>query len=340
MTCPECDEKLVDYLYDDLAPELKCKMDEHFKTCENCAKQLSQLQFVRTSFQQLSKHELPPMVHQRILAHNRDKTLKESSSWLTQWLFRPSIATAIIAVLAIGVFYYTQPFTPSETRRIKETVKAEKTGPGEANRDPMALIQRAALGPDREKKAEQTYPFDSKEIRLAKATPSLATSGEIYQTQPDVLFSKIAKTLLDEKENSRETSIPSKGALYTFELGNLYFSQGEFEKAIATYSIALTMSPKEEYTSIIRYQLALSYKQLNDCTSVVQVLDEIQKRNPQYPEIDKVFMMAGDCYLDLQAYDKAETNYTNFIKRFPDRQSLVADKLEQARMFRRVNLSY
>ena len=310
MKCPECDEKLVDYLYSDLSPELRSKMDEHFKTCENCAKQLSQLQFVRTSFQQLTKHELPPLVHQRILAHNKDKTLKERGSWLTQWLFRPLTATAIVALLAIGVFYYTQQFTPSETVRIKELVKAERT------------------------------PFNSKEILLAKAKPSLTTSGEIYQPQPGVLLSKIAKTLLEEKEKSQAPFIPSKGALYTFELGNLYFSQDEFEKAIATYSIALTMSPREAYTSIIRYQLALSYKKLNDCTSAVQVLDEIQERNPQYPEIDKVFIMAGDCYLDLQAYDKAETNYTNFINQFPDRKSLVADKLETARMFRRVNLSY
>jgi tetratricopeptide (TPR) repeat protein len=308
--CPECDEKLVDYLYNDLSPELRRKIDEHFKTCENCAKQLSQLQFVRTSFQQLTKHELPPLVHQRILAHNTDKTLKGRGSWLTQWLFRPSTATAIVALLAIGVFYYTQQFTPSETVRIKEIVKAERT------------------------------PFNSKEILLAKAKPSLTTSGDIYQTQPGVLLSQVAKTLLEEKEKSQAPFIPSKGALYTFELGNLYFSQDEFEKAIATYSIALTMSPKEAYTSIIRYQLALSYKKLNDCTSAVQVLDEIQERNPQYPEIDKVFIMAGDCYLDLQAYDKAETNYTNFINQFPDRKSLVADKLETARMFRRVNLSY
>ncbi|NOQ86533.1 MAG: tetratricopeptide repeat protein [Deltaproteobacteria bacterium] len=308
MKCPECDEKLVDYLYNDLSPELRRKIDEHFKTCENCAKQLSQLQFVRTSFQQLTKHELPPLVHQRILAHNTDKTLKGRGSWLTQWLFRPSTATAIVALLAIGVFYYTQQFTPSETVRIKEIVKAERT------------------------------PFNSKEILLAKAKPSLTTSGDIYQTQPGVLLSQVAKTLLEEK--SQAPFIPSKGALYTFELGNLYFSQDEFEKAIATYSIALTMSPKEAYTSIIRYQLALSYKKLNDCTSAVQVLDEIQERNPQYPEIDKVFIMAGDCYLDLQAYDKAETNYTNFINQFPDRKSLVADKLETARMFRRVNLSY
>ncbi|MCK5422860.1 MAG: tetratricopeptide repeat protein [Deltaproteobacteria bacterium] len=310
MKCPECDEKLVDYLYNDLSPELRRKIDEHFKTCENCAKQLSQLQFVRTSFQQLTKHELPPLVHQRILAHNTDKTLKGRGSWLTQWLFRPSTATAIVALLAIGVFYYTQQFTPSETVRIKEIVKAERT------------------------------PFNSKEILLAKAKPSLTTSGEVYQTQPGVLLSQVAKTLLEEKEKSQAPFIPSKGALYTFELGNLYFSQDEFEKAIATYSIALTMSPKEAYTSIIRYQLALSYKKLNDCTSAVQVLDEIQERNPQYPEIDKVFIMAGDCYLDLQAYDKAETNYTNFINQFPDRKSLVADKLETARMFRRVNLSY
>ncbi|MCK5514992.1 MAG: tetratricopeptide repeat protein, partial [Deltaproteobacteria bacterium] len=307
MKCPECDEKLVDYLYNDLSPELRRKIDEHFKTCENCAKQLSQLQFVRTSFQQLTKHELPPLVHQRILAHNTDKTLKGRGSWLTQWLFRPSTATAIVALLAIGVFYYTQQFTPSETVRIKEIVKAERT------------------------------PFNSKEILLAKAKPSLTTSGDIYQTQPGVLLSQVAKTLLEEKEKSQAPFIPSKGALYTFELGNLYFSQDEFEKAIATYSIALTMSPKEAYTSIIRYQLALSYKKLNDCTSAVQVLDEIQERNPQYPEIDKVFIMAGDCYLDLQAYDKAETNYTNFINQFPDRKSLVADKLETARMFRRVN---
>lgn len=340
MKCPECDEKLVDYLYNDLAPELKRKMDDHFKTCENCANQLSQLQFVRTSFQQLNKHELPPLVHQRILAHNKDKALKESASWLNQWLFRPLTATAVVALLALGIFYYTQPFIPSETGRMKEMVTVEKTGAGEETRDPIASAEHVASRSDREEKIEKTYPFDSRQIRLAKATASPAASGEIYQTQPDVLLSKIAETLLDEKENGQEPSIPSKGALYTFELGNLYFSQGEFEKAIATYSIALTMSPKEEYTSIIRYQLALSYKQLNDCTSVVQVLDEIQQRNPQYPEIDKVFMMAGDCYLDLQAYDKAETNYTNFINRFPDRQSLVADKLEKARMFRRVNLSY
>jgi len=79
---------------------------------------------------------------------------------------------------------------------------------------------------------------------------------------------------------------------------------------------------------------------LNDCSSAVQVLDDIQKRFPDYQDMDKVFKMAGDCYLNLEAYDKAETNYTNFISKFPDKQSEVVDKLETVREFQRVNLAY
>jgi len=324
--CPECDGKLVDYLYNELSPEERRKMDEHFKICENCVKQLSQLKFVHTSFQQLTKQEPGSLVHQRILAHAKDISLQERGSWLTRWLFRPSTATAMVALLAIGIFYYTQQYTPLETSTEKVIVKAEPV----------------ASETDREKKIERApsdIPLDSEEILLAKAKPPATAGGGIYQEQQGVL-TLVAKTLPEEKERSLALSIPSKNALYAFELGNLYFSQNEFEEAIANYSIALTMSPREAYTSIIRYQLALSYKNLNDCTSAVQVLDEIQKINPQYPEIDKVFIMAGDCYLDLQAYDKAEINYTNFISQFPDRKSQVDDKLETARNFRRVNLSY
>ena len=72
MKCPECDEKFVDYLYNELPPEEKLKMDEHLNSCESCTKQLSQLSFVRTSFQHLKGQEPPPLVHQRILAHAQD----------------------------------------------------------------------------------------------------------------------------------------------------------------------------------------------------------------------------------------------------------------------------
>jgi tetratricopeptide (TPR) repeat protein len=154
------------------------------------------------------------------------------------------------------------------------------------------------------------------------------------------LLHRATNRLLNDRGTGQVPSIRSQDALYAIELGDLYFSQGDWEKAIATYSIALTMNQNESNTSLLRYQLALCYKQLNDCSSAVQVLDDIQERFPNYKDMDKVFKIAGECYLNLQAYDKAETNYMNFITKFPDKQSEVVDKLETARKFRRVNLDY
>jgi len=127
--------------------------------------------------------------------------------------------------------------------------------------------------------------------------------------------------------------MPSKWATFTTHKVNL-------KRPVTTYSMALMMNPRERYADTIRYQLATSYKKLHDCNSAVKVLDDIQKSHPQHPEMDKVIMMTGDCYLDLHAYDKAETNYTNFISQYPERKSLVVDKLETAKKFRKVNLTY
>ena len=330
MKCPECNEKLVDYLYNDLPPEEKRTMDEHFKNCEHCAKQLSQFQSVRTTFQQLKTHEPHPLVHQRILAHAKDMDFQKRRSWLIQLLLRPSTATVMAALLVIGVFYYTQQFTSLKNNE-KVIIKAERRVKSGKERSQITRAKPMISEPSPEEEIATRL--------ITQARPPAAKSGDMNLEQLKAL-NQMARTFIENQEKDQALSIQSKDVLYAFELGNLYFSQSDFEKAIATYSIALMMNPREEYTSIIRYQLASSYKKLNDCKSAVKVLDEIQRRHPHYQEIDKVIIMAGDCYLDLQVYDKAETNYNNFIHQFPDRKSLVADKLETARKFRRVNLSY
>jgi tetratricopeptide (TPR) repeat protein len=311
MKCPECDGKFVDYLYNELAPDEKLRMDEHFKACAYCAKELSQLQFVSTSFQKLKNQEAPSLVHQRILAHSKDMAGQKRGSWLTQFIFKPAPATIMAVFIAMGVFYYNQQ-SPSPT---KNTVR---------------------ITPPLERSSATTPPVSQPMLVAQADSPA---PGMLPQEGTDVL-QRVTRSLRNDRGTGQAPSIQSQDALYAIELGNLYFSQGELEKAIATYSIALTMNPNESYTSLIRYQLALSYKQLNDCSSAVQVLDDIQKRFPDYQDMDKVFMMAGDCYLNLEAYDKAETNYSNFISKFPDKQSEVVDKLETARKFRSVNLAY
>lgn len=311
MKCPECDGKFVDYLYNELAPDEKLRMDEHFKDCAYCAKELSQLRFVSTSFQQLKHQEPPALVHQRILAHAKDMAPQQRGSWLTQFIFKPAPVAIVVLLMAVGVLYYNRQFPSLTGNTAKITPPAERS---------------SAFSP----RAPQPM--------LVTQTDSPAT-GMLPQEGTDVV--KIVTTrLLNDRGTGQAPSIRSQDARYAIELGDLYFSQGDWEKAIATYSIALTMNPNESNTSLLRYQLALSYKQLNDCSSAVHLLDDLQQQFPNYKDMDKVFKIAGECYLNLEAYDKAETNYMNFISKFPEQQSEVVDKLETARKFQRVNLAY
>jgi len=286
-------------------------MDEHFKDCEYCAKELSQLRFVSTSFQQLKHQEPPALVHQRILAHAKDMAPQQRGSWLTQFIFKPAPVAMVVLLMAVGVFYYNQQFAPLTENTAKITPPAERS---------------SAITPP--------YP----QPMLARQVEAPAPG--ILSQDGTGLLHMATNRLLNDRGSGQAPSIRSQDALYAIELGDLYFSQGDWEKAIATYSIALTMNPNESNTSLLRYQLALSYKQLNDCSSAVHLLDDIQKQFPNYKDMDKVFKIAGECYLNLEAYDKAEINYMNFISKFPDKQSEVVDKLETARKFQRVNLDY
>jgi len=358
--CPECKEKLVDYLYNELSPKGKQEMDQHLATCEQCKRELSHFQLVRTSFQQLKKEEPSALVHQRILAHAKDSSLQKNRSWLTQLLFKPSTATVMAVLIAVGIFYYTQPFITPGTDTGKVMVKA--VGVAEEKRDQIVKdeLTVAALGRrERAKMAPSAFMSSDRKVRkgkalqartppnitpgpsemlLAESRPSVTLSGGMYPDKSDAI-SRMAKAL-EEHSETKLSSMQSKDALNVFEMGNFYFSQSDFEKAIANYSIALMMNPRGGYADTIRYQLAISYKKMNDCKSAVKVLDDIQKQYPQYQAIDKVIIMAGDCYMDLRAYEKAETNYSNFIHKYPDRKSQVADRLENAKMFRRANLNY
>ncbi len=291
MKCPECDEKFVDYLYNELPPEEKFKMDEHLNSCESCTKLLSQLSFVRTSFQHLKDREPPPLVHQKILAHAQDVTSQQRRSWLTDFLFKPAAATIMLILIATGIFYYTQQAPSPETSTSLMTAQKQ--------RGPATALQGV-------KQAKQ--PFGVVPASL---------SGD------------------RRRDTVQLPSIQSSGARYAFDLGNFFFAQRDFEKAIESYSMALAMNPED--ASIIRYQLALCYKQVNDCKAAVKELDGIQQEFPDYRDMDKVLMTAGDCYLDLGAYDKAETHYNNLISNFPEKAPEVEDRFEAARNFMRVN---
>jgi tetratricopeptide (TPR) repeat protein len=263
-------------------------------------------------------------------------------SWLTQIFLKPSTAAVVVVLLTAGIFYFTQhqQFISLRTNTGNMIVRSERARGVEGKKDQLGTAKPVIPEPRYDKQTDMPSPvFRAEEGTVAKTRSSAAMSDRTYPERSKASI-RTAASLAGRRRRAQGLPVLAKDALYAFELGNFYFSQGEFEKAVTTYSMALMMNPRERYADTIRYQLATSYKKLNDCNSAVKVLDDIQKSHPQHPEMDKVIIMAGDCYLDLHAYDKAETNYTNFISKFPERKSLVVDKLETARKFRRVNLTY
>jgi TolA-binding protein len=340
VTCQECDKNLIDYLYHELSPEDTHEMDAHFKACEHCAKQLSQFQLVRTSFQQLKELKPRSLIHQKILAHASDMSSQKRGSWLTQLLLKPSTAAVMVVLLTAGIFYYTQQFMPLRTNTGNMIVKSERARGIEGKKYQLGTTKPTTPEPRYNKQTDMPSPAFRAEEGTAARKRSLAAMSDRTYSERSKASIRTAASLAERRGKAQGLPVLAKDALYAFELGNFYYAQGEFEKAITTYSMALMMNPRERYADTIRYQLATSYKKLHDCNSAVKVLDDIQKSHPQHPEMDKVIIMAGDCYLDLHAYDKAETNYTNFISQYPERKSLVVDKLETARKFRRVNLTY
>jgi tetratricopeptide (TPR) repeat protein len=310
VNCPECDEKYLDYLYGELPAAEKRAVEEHLGACECCAKQLAPLQLIRTTFKRL-EYEPRALVHQRILAHARDSALKEKRSWLSQFFFKPATALAAVLMVAAGIYVYSQ-YPPATVMDTQQTASRQESYQPARSAEPEGLLVADARAP------------------IQGVSPS----------SPSEVLTRVMRTNTNERSAFQLPSLQSGDAVYAFELGNLYFNQGEFANAIATYSLALTMNPPESQKAIIGYQLALSYKNLNDCKTAVQVLDDLQRKNPQYPGIDEVYKMAGDCYLDLEDYHKAEKSYTNLITQFPDKQALVADNLEKVRKLQRVNVNY
>jgi len=310
VNCPECDEKYLDYLYGELPAAEKRAVEDHLSACEYCAKQLSNLQLIRTAFRRL-EHEPRPLMHQRILAHARDSALEEKKSWLAHFFFKPATALAAVVTVAAGIYVYNQYPPATVTNRQKIASSQESRQPSGAEEPGNMLV------------ADTRAPIQG-----------------VSPSSPSEVLTRVARSIPDERHALQTPSMQAGDAVYAFELGNLYFNQGEFANAIATYSLALTMNPPESQRAIIGYQLALSYKNLSDCKTAVQVLDDIQRKNPQYPRIDEVYKMAGDCYLDLEDYSKAEKSYTNLINQFPDKRPLVADNLEKVRKLQRVSVAY
>jgi hypothetical protein len=146
MECTQIDDLLMDYLYQELAPEQAEEFRAHLDSCVRCAREVQSLQGVREAVRELPVLE-PPKALTAQLLHRAAEAKKPAFPWLKSlWeLLQPrrtfyavAAAASLLVVLLVG---YTmrqgqlQPAFPTEER----AVTAEAPAPAARPAAPTAL---------------------------------------------------------------------------------------------------------------------------------------------------------------------------------------------------------
>ncbi|MEW6444160.1 MAG: zf-HC2 domain-containing protein [bacterium] len=197
MRCKKCEAKLLEYLYGELSAGEAAEMERHLADSEPCREVCRNF---RETLNLVSVQEesdsFPEALHTRILAHAEEgarQSAVPSRRWA--WLFRPALATAMVAVIAAGVYLYSirskeafdrerltvhqeaarealQEYAPRPEK--KETGRKEKSpespaasapaldrevaAPPEEQESRPPQVGLSARGPQREPQAEEAEP--------------------------------------------------------------------------------------------------------------------------------------------------------------------------------------
>jgi predicted anti-sigma-YlaC factor YlaD len=102
----KCDE--IRELMPDLAAGLAtstAQIEEHLRACAGCAGKLQELRQTMALLDEWQAPESSPYFDTRLQARLREERAKEAGGWL-QWMRKPALAIALVAVMAVGVSLY------------------------------------------------------------------------------------------------------------------------------------------------------------------------------------------------------------------------------------------
>jgi len=221
MECMKIQEKLSEYIDDILSPQEKVTMDEHLKSCGECATALADLKRTVERMKNLESPEPPAWMTQKIMARVRAEA--QPSKGLFQRLFLPlyiklpvgAIATVAIALTTLYIF-----------RTIEPEIKLAKAPTEEAT---PQISSREDHSPQKGIEAEKALPispegrFDEKKLMPPKPAEQPVPSRRFKFAEGEVSAPKAPEPMkqaeLSQEQRAaalasgKDVSAPSVGAL-------------------------------------------------------------------------------------------------------------------------------
>jgi len=229
MECRNFQEKLSEYIDDILSSQEKVTMDEHLRSCEECATALADLKKTVESVKNLESLEPPAWMTQRIMARVRAEA--QSGKGLFQKLFCPlhiklpvgAIATVAIALTTLYIFRIIEPEikiakAPTEEAAPQVSPKGQQSSL-KYEEDKVRLQEEKAKPP---RPAEQPVPSKKTEpVREVPEAPGPMKQAELSQDQraaapasgKDVLMPSVGALSSEEAKREAAPAAPRMKAM-------------------------------------------------------------------------------------------------------------------------------
>lgn len=219
-TCKDINDKLSSYLDNEISPQEKHAMEEHIKTCSQCAQTLADLQKVKAMTSKLSEVEPPPWFKQKIMARVREEAQKKS--FAEKWFYPLRIkvpvqifATIFIVVAAVYIYrvgneQFKEVMPPVATVPMVEEQKESLA----ANQDmPAAVAVRPAKKITKTDKSCEGSSCEISELKVYDSTGDRLSVGK-GKLEPKVAASPVLENDVDAegvapriKSRSMQTSM-------------------------------------------------------------------------------------------------------------------------------------
>ena len=322
MNCKNCQDQLVDLLYGELSPRRRRALEAHLSACPVCSKEFERMKATRKVFTQLGDPEPSRVIETRIKAAAQKEAEEPASVFQWRILFHPAFATAVLAILAVGVVLFEMDRGPEPTR----TALPEMEKYREARKLKSETL--GAIEYDHIEADEAKMPLVNSEKPVPAALPEPAAGAGASWKDEDSKFgdevfleSKTKDTVLQEA--------PARQAK-KMEAGKPPIAKESRDKGQPG---TLSVRPKSEesfprtprYRHVVPYTLEAQLETARDAmaredwkgaeTIYSRSLKIMPRFEPHRPDAE--FNLAV-CLINLKQYPEAQTQLEKYIRDYPE----------------------
>ena len=162
--------------------------------------------------------------------------------------------------------------------------------------------------------------------------PESSYSGEILFMQaflqPDIDESIEVYSSIIEKHPDSPWAARSH-----FQLGQCYYLQGEYDKALDHYGKIIVSYTDDDSYWPARYWKCRSLIATGDYENAMKALRSLEENAPEGIRKDMILMAVGECYFGMKDYENAANSYKSLIESLPDSDRLPTAYISLAKSY-------